>query len=74
MGRDTLSATAPEKTLVPYSAVSIPTAFGRGSGGAASAAGEGFAAGGPGSEREGTESRSFWTLTALRASERMRCG
>jgi hypothetical protein len=64
MGRDTLSATAPEKTLVPYSAVSILTA---------SAAGEGFAAGGPGSEREGTESRSFWMLTVLRAGERMRC-
>ncbi len=68
-----MSATAPEKTLVPYSAVSILNALGRGSRGAASAAGEEFAAGGPGSEREGTESRSFWMLPALRAGERMRC-
>ncbi len=38
-GRFALSATAPEKSLVPYSAGSIPDPTGRGTAGAVSAAG-----------------------------------
>jgi hypothetical protein len=70
---DALSATAPEKSLVPYSAGSIPASAGPGAAGAASAAGAGEAtgagpaAGGPWSKREPTESRSFWMLPARHA-------